>query len=649
MKIQAILDNIDLGSIALPEFQRGYVWNRPQVKDLMQSLYQRHPVGGLLVWQTPADGAPMRGDGQVQPGTVNLLLDGQQRVTSLYGLFRGKPPRFFDGNAQAFTGLYFQLKDEVFEFYAPLKMKGNPLWIDVTALLQQGMGGFTDVVLADPDLKADAQKYFNRLNAISSIGSIEMHVEQITGEDKTVEVVVDIFNKVNSGGTKLSKGDLALAKICAGWPEARDEMKKRLAKWRKAGFSFKLDWLLRCITTITTGQARFDSLENVTTEQFKEGLERAEKAVDYLLNLISSRLGLDHDRVLGSRYSFPLMARYLSERGFKLAGHQERDKLLFWYIHTFLWGRYAGSVESNLSQDLNHIVEPEGALDRLVTGLRRERGDLRIRPIDFHAWSRGARFYPLLYMLTRVGKARDWDGGIELSKHLLGNLSSLQLHHIFPKARLYDHGYERAEVNALANFTFLTQATNLDISDSNPVEYLEEVEAKTPGVLETHWVPMDRELWRMDRYRNFLKARQERLANAANEFLDSLVKGEMPEREMTMQAGDGASTDLSIATDGIDDEQVLLDLNLWVTEQGLTEGEFYYSPADSADLEAEVIYDVAWPDGVQSGLTQPVAIVLDRSVEAEKLAAKAGFRLFADVDAFCKYVTDDVLREEETA
>ena len=71
----------------------------------------------------------------------------------------------------------------------------------------------------------------------------------MTGEDKTVDLVVDIFNRVNSGGTKLSKGDLALAKICAEWPAARDEMKKRLDKWRQAGFHFKLELLLRCITT----------------------------------------------------------------------------------------------------------------------------------------------------------------------------------------------------------------------------------------------------------------------------------------------------------------------------------------------------------------------------------------------------------------
>jgi uncharacterized protein with ParB-like and HNH nuclease domain len=83
MKIHTILDQIDLGSMALPEFQRGYVWNRDQVRGLMHSLYRKHPVGSLLVWVTKTENADVRGDGQLAPGSVKLLLDGQQRITSL--------------------------------------------------------------------------------------------------------------------------------------------------------------------------------------------------------------------------------------------------------------------------------------------------------------------------------------------------------------------------------------------------------------------------------------------------------------------------------------------------------------------------------------------------------------------------------------
>jgi hypothetical protein len=88
-------------------------------------------------------------------------------------------------------------------------------------------------------------------------------------------------------------------------------MKARLDKWLQAGFHFRLEWLLRNINTILTGDALFSALKDVDTPTFQQGLQQAEKAVDTLLNLIAGRLGLDHDRVLGGRYAFPLMAHYL--------------------------------------------------------------------------------------------------------------------------------------------------------------------------------------------------------------------------------------------------------------------------------------------------------------------------------------------------
>lgn len=97
MKVTDILSSIDMGTMALPEFQRGYVWSRDQVRGVMQSLYKQYPVGSLLVWQTQADVTALKGDQQPFGSIVNLLLDGQQRVTTLYGVMRGEAPPFFQG------------------------------------------------------------------------------------------------------------------------------------------------------------------------------------------------------------------------------------------------------------------------------------------------------------------------------------------------------------------------------------------------------------------------------------------------------------------------------------------------------------------------------------------------------------------------
>ena len=652
MRLSTILDQIDMGSIALPEFQRGYVWNRDQVRNLMSSLYKGHPVGSLLVWETQTDQVTdhARGNGNLSAGTVKLLLDGQQRITSLYGIIRGKAPQFFDGNTQSFTGLYFNLEEETFAFYMPTRMDGNPVWVSVTELMSKGAGHFFPILVANPEFAPKLADYANRLNAIDNIKNREFHIEEVSGADKTVDEVVEIFNNVNSGGTKLSKGDLALARICAAWPDARDELKSRLDKWSQAGFYFKLDWLLRCITAVTTNESLFSALKDVSTERFSTGLNDTEKSIDTLLNVISSRLGLDHDRVLGGVYAFPLMTRYLDQqRGGHFPNHQERDQLLYWYVHTLLWGRYSGQTESTLRKDLSAIDGKDSCLDRLIELLRQDRGDLKIFPNDFGGWSKGNRFYPMLYLLTRVCKARDWEDDNELSQHLFGKLSSLEVHHIFPKSKLYAHGYERAEVNAIANFTFLTKETNLKVSNRDPEEYFAHYEEKHPGTIASHWMPMDRELWKYENYREFLAARRELLAQAANEFLNSLYTGAIPESKATTDVLEREVVALSSGITDDAEEKILRACNQWILEQQLPAGELAYNLAQPDTNETLAILDLAWPNGLQPGYSQPVALLLDEDSETEAIANQAGFRFFTDIDRFQTYVRQEILALEAIA
>ena len=299
MTLLQILQKIQTRSLALPVFQRGYVWKREQVRKLFSSLYHRNPVGSLLVWETPAAGADIKGSAGPVDGNIKLLLDGQQRITSAYGVIHGKAPAFFDGDARAFTGLRFQVDEEKFEFYQPTKMADDPLWVDVSKLMRNGMGEYI-AKMATLGSESMARR-LEGLNRLHEITTIDIHIDEITGTEKTTDEVVEIFNVVNSGGTKLSKGDLALAKICAGWPEARTRMKTHLATWEKSGYDFNLDWLLRCLNTVLTGKAEFRHLDDQPAAAIQAGLKRATKAIDSALNLIAGRLGLDHHRVLFGR------------------------------------------------------------------------------------------------------------------------------------------------------------------------------------------------------------------------------------------------------------------------------------------------------------------------------------------------------------
>jgi hypothetical protein len=646
MKISTILDHIDSGHMALPEFQRGYVWNRDQVRGLFDSLYRRHPVGGLLVWATESKGAVHRGEGTLAAGVVKLLLDGQQRMTSLYGVVRGRAPKFFDGNLQAFTGLRFHLQNETFAFYQPLKMQDDPLWIDVTELLKGGTAGlglFVSRLSTIPEHAMKLGEHVGRLSQLLGITDVDLHVEEVTGTDKTLDVVVDIFNRVNSGGTKLSKGDLALAKICADWPEARDEMKTQLKGWARAGFHFNLDWLLRSVNTVLTGEARFQYLHEKSAEEVQDALKRATRHIDTCLNLIGGRLGLDHDQVFFGRFAVPVMVRYLDQRGNGMISEGERDKLLFWFAQAGMWGRFSGSTESSIDQDLEAIEGGDGKLDRLLEQLRLWHGGLRVEPGHFTGWSLGARFYPVLYLLTRMGESRDWGTGVPLKANLLGSMSRLEVHHIFPKAQLYKRQFKRPEVNALANFCFLTKDTNLTIRDRLPEDYFPEIERNHPGALALQWIPMNPALWKIENYREFLEARKVLLAAEVNRRMEELLHGETRWLEGAAAAPSAPALGSGISSEA--EEAALAALNDWVEEQGLPRGVLAYDFADPETGEQRAVFDLVWPSGVQEELSQPVAVLLNESVETLALASRAGFRCFTQVEDFKDYVDKEVLSE----
>lgn len=650
MKVSTVLDRIDNGALALPEFQRGYVWSRRQVRELVESLYRRFPVGSLLLWETATEGATARGDATLQAGVVSLLLDGQQRITSLYGLIRGIPPPFFDGDARAFSDLRFNVETEELQFYVPVTMRNDPLWVDVVTIMRDGPASVLGALMPalGQEGSFDAAR-FERVNArlyrLFNVRDIELHEETITGEDKTVDVVVELFNHVNSGGTKLSKGDLALAKICARWPEARDELKGRLGRWKAAGYDFSLDWLLRNVNAVVTGRAGLSLLADQSVSEIQDGFQRAERAIDVVLNLISGRLGLDHDRVLGAVGALPVMTRFVADRDGRVGDGQTADRLLFWYVHALLWGRYAGSIETVLNIDLQ-LVDPrlartsarqrgEGAdpLEGLIGELRQQRGELKVRPEDFAGWSRGARFYPLLYMLSRIFHARDLGSGFELRQHLLGRRAALEVHHLFPKKLLYAHGYERADVNALANFAFLTLETNRRLSDRAPEGYLQACEERNPGVLSSQWIPPDPDLWRVERYRDFLAERRRLLADAANHLLEELRGGQLAEEE--------APSGPVLVVGDEDEEAVIDEVDAWVVERGLRSGFRAFALLSLDGMGEEAVLDIAWPDGLEFG-GERVALLLEEPPEVRDAAGRHGFRFFTTRRELQEYVEQEL-------
>ena len=261
--------------------------------------------------------------------------------------------------------------------------------------------------------------------------------------------------------------------------------------------------------------------------------------------------------------------------------------------------------------------------------------------------SLGARFYPVLYALTRVGEAQDWGTGLVLRHALLGRMNALEVHHIFPKALLYRAGFARPQVNAVANFCFLTKNTNLQISDRPPSEYFREIEARHPGALASQWIPMDEELWETENYARFLEERQRLLAGAANALLDDLLHdalaaGQIPSPG-TFEVAAGEPAPVPGGIEDAEEAAVLRAVNAWLRDQGLPEGHIEHELAHPETGDPLAILDLAWPAGLQEGYSEPVALLLGEEQETLQIANDHGFRHFTDPEAFKRYAQTEVL------
>lgn len=530
-KIEDLIAEIEKEQLILPEFQRGYVWKRPAVRSFLNSLYRGFPTGSFLIWKTPEPGK-VRGGRDLDPDSkfYELILDGQQRLTSIFTLMTGKPPPFYEGEALHFD-LYFNLLDETFGYWKKITMQGKPEWIPVTDFFKQGFADFlSSRIEGDGEAKSLYIENLDRLKKLDAIRSYPYYVRTLS--EPTMDRVVEIFNLVNSAGTNLSKSDLALAHICASWPEARDTFRKAQAKLDAHGFGLDLDFFTRAASTVATKSALYEPLYKTPISDVQDAWKRVERVLDYVVNIFRVDAYIDSDQTLKSDFPLIPLVAYLAENEGRFADEAEKFDFLHWFYAALMWGRYSGSAETKLNADVSVLGEP-AAPERLRDKLLQERGRIKVEPRDLERRGANATLYPMTYIVMRANGAKDWFNGQPLYAKNVGTVYGLERHHIFPQAVLYASGYSSADrmhkemVNEIANLAFLTKEANIKISASDPLAYLKQVNDTYPGALEAQFVPMDQSLWSVDKFPEFLAARRALIAQGINSFMAGLL--EQPE------------------------------------------------------------------------------------------------------------------------
>ncbi len=536
MKISTILEKIDENQLFVPAFQREYVWKRDDAKQLIDSLIKEYPTGTMLTWET-ARPPELKGSHKYneRQGAVKLLLDGQQRVTTLYMLIRGEIPPYYTSSDIVIDtrGLFAQLETLELSYYMKTRMESNPLWQNITDIFQRKIR--TRDLIRELEARGDTvtrereDTIDDNMRAIENILTREFP-EQTIPIKASIREAIDIFYKVNASGVALTDAELALAQISGYWPQARDVFKKKLLALEEEGYVFKLDFivyvLLGCLYHMGSDMRKLHEAEN--NEKIRTAWKRLdEQVLDYVVNLMRNNAYVDHSDEINSPYALVPIIVYCFDKKDEHLTDGEIKKMMKWFFYSQIRTRYVSQLPQKLDHDLRLIKEADQPFDSLLQVIAEE-SRLEISATEFIG---RAIQHPLFSMMRWYFKSRGavcFTTGLSLRKNM-GKKYQLERDHIFPYSKLKERGYGQdnrvryALAQELTNRAILTSVANRSKSATNAEDYLAEVMLKRPQALELQCIPTSTDLWKIENYESFLEARREILAKGLNKFLNNIT------------------------------------------------------------------------------------------------------------------------------
>jgi len=426
--------------------------------------------------------------------------------------------------------LYFNKDTGEFQYYRTNLMVNDPLWVKVLDCFDSNKEINVFKIasdLSEPDKFKLAQKYTNNLQKLRNISEKDLPI-QLVPPTAEIEDAIDIFDLVNSQGTKLTDADLALTHIVGKWPKARRVFIEKIRNLEAKNYKFNLSFMTRAMTTVVSHRALYEAVHGESKEKLLKGWKDLSKILDYLITLLPSRAYIHSTNDINTTNVLIPIIAYLHQHNGKFPDEENLKRGLHFIYSTLAWSRYSGQTDQKLESDVSIIYKENNPWGKLIDALIDQRGRIEVKPNDMEGRTAGHPLYLITYILSKTHGAVDWFNGIPLSSTPSGSYG-YQSHHIFPTSILYRNGYDsenhlhRKIVNEIANRAFLTGDSNRSISNSLPEEYLPLVEENYPGALVKQFIPMQPELWKVNRYPDFLEARRNLIALKINEYFNSLI------------------------------------------------------------------------------------------------------------------------------
>lgn len=583
LTVNQLIEKIDTGELGLPELQRPFIWKDSKVRDLFDSLMRGYPIGYLMLWECPSleKKKSIGVDLHSYDSPKEVIIDGQQRLTSLYAVMKGKKVINSKFDEKSIIISYNPLQDKFEVGYQATKK--DPEWIynisDVytTSSSFKFINSFIKRLSEYRECKggvlteAEQDTISENINAIVNLKNHTLPVFDIKANAEE-EDVSEIFVRVNSGGVSLKQNDFILTLLSLYWDEGRKEIeefskestfptKGKTNSYNQITTVAAQD-LIRVVMAYAFDRARlkygykllrgadFDKRGAVDGElriqRFDTLKDKLPDVLDVhswheFLKAIMNAGYLSGDLILSGNAIFYSYAFYLIAKHRFHASYNENMHLTsLWFFYASLVSLYTGSFESTVESHLNSIKDlstlkeyKDFILSRVNERLTNDYFDitlvgsegLAVSGKGNNAWNAYVAALnimdaKILFSKSNLLVSKLFEPGTD------GNRKSLEKHHLFPKAHMKAQGYTDAKINQMANYAFIDWKDNMDILDDAPSVYYPIV---CEGRSDEEILRMEEENalphgWENMPYEDFLVERRKLMAAKIKQAFDLLKK-----------------------------------------------------------------------------------------------------------------------------
>ncbi len=583
--LNSLIKYIELGEIGLPDIQRPFVWKNAKVRDLFDSMYRGYPVGYLLLWRNGlADDRTIGAETKQKPPRL-VIVDCQQRLTSLYAIIKGVPV-VRDNYESERISIAFNPLEERFEVADAATRRDKAFIPDIACVWGNGTNifkvasGYLDGLRGSRDVSNDeTEKIQNAITRLQALMTFPFTALELAA-DISEEDVSDVFVRINSRGTPLNQADFILTLMSVFWDEGRAELEhfcrdaRTPTKGTPSSFNHFIepdpDQLLRVDVGVAFKRARLRYVYSIlrgkdletgdfSNDRRVEQFEVLKKAQARTLDLQDWHDFMNCIRMAGFRSGkmissnnnllFSYMLYLIGRTEYQVEEFTLRKVIAQWFFMSAVTGRFTGSPESRMEFDLARLRDTTKA-EQFVGRLRqvcdvtltKDFWDVTLPNDLATSSSRSPSLFAynaaLVLLDARVlfSKAKVAD---LLDPATQANRSAIERHHLFPKGYLAKKRIKGIrETNQIANFAYVEWADNMKISDQAPAAYLPKLKerfskAELDRMYHCHALPKN---WERMEYQDFLEKRREMMAQIIREGYQTLTAG--PEGEAAAEEFD---------------------------------------------------------------------------------------------------------------